>query len=322
MNKKDIKARVLSTLHAEQKAVELLKKSLDKEFFNAIDLLQNRKGKIIVTGVGKSSFVGMKIAATLTSLGHGAFFLNPMDALHGDSGMVENGDIVIALSFSGGTTELIKLVKYLKKSFKVSVVSITGNSKSTLAKISNHHIKVFVDDEGCPIGLAPMASTTASLVVGDLVASALTSPEIFKDKNFAKFHPAGSLGLSLKKVKEVMSKRKEIASVKENDLFVDVLHEGTKIASGIVAVINKNKELVGVVTDGDIRRILVKYDSPKDLLVKKIMTTKPRCIGEEDTLKDALSTMERFKITNLLVINEGKKFTGIVHIHNILEDAV
>ncbi|MCI0542518.1 KpsF/GutQ family sugar-phosphate isomerase [bacterium] len=317
------KKRVEFTLKHETSAVSALAKLLrEKSFSDAVRMLQRREGKIITTGVGKSGFIAMKVAATLTSLGHGAFFLDPTGALHGDSGIVRDGDVVIAFSFSGESPELTKLLKYLKKNFTISIVGITGSSASTLAKIGDTALILQVKEEGCPLGLAPMASTTASLVVGDLLASALTAPETFKKEHFAKFHPGGSLGLSLKKVKEVMTLKDYAPLIFSGATFRQALGNMSKSNLGVIGVVDSREKLVGVITDGDVRRILLKYDAPKELAVRKVMSLSPKNISEEKSLKEALALMEKYKITNLFAVDSKKKLTGILHIHQILESSI
>jgi len=322
MNKKDTEKRVQNTLSYERKSIEALNKTLTKDFYDAVETLEERDGKIIITGVGKSGFIGMKIAATLTSLGHGAFFLNPMDALHGDAGMIDEEDVLIALSSSGNTTELLRLIKYAKRVFNIKIIAITGDRDSDLGKLSNHIIQIFINEEGCPLGLAPMASTTASLVVGDLLASALTSPVAFKEKHFARFHPAGDLGLSLQYVHGVMSTGEKVPISTETATLKDVLAEMTDKKSGITGVIDKKGTIIGVITDGDIRRFLVNNEIDQKACAKDMMTTDFKAIKKDETLKVALKNMEQFKITTLFVVEDTAKPIGIVHIHNIIEDVI
>ena len=322
MNRKQLEKRVRNTLESERKSVDSLLNSISDSFYASVEEILKRKGKIIVTGVGKSGFIGMKIAATLTSLGHSAFYLNPIDALHGDAGMIDDGDVLIALSFSGNTAELLRLVKYAKKSFRIKIISITGNGKSELANQSDHTITIDVKDEGCPLGLAPMASTTCTLVVGDLLASALTSPEEFKDEHFAKYHPAGTLGLKLKKVKDVIKNRNRVPKVSENEALESALKISSDVGLGVVAIVDQKEKLIGAITDGDVRRILLEHDSPNKLEANKVMTDSPKSITIDDSLLDALHIMESHKITNLFVVDKFNKLLGLIHIHDILEDSI
>ena len=322
MDKKAMLSRVRFTLAAEEKAVRALTKALDSSFVEAVELLTSRRGKIIITGVGKSGFVGMKMAASFTSLGHPAFFLNPLDALHGDAGMVSSGDVVISISFSGESIEAVKLIAHLRKTSKIAHITITGRSISRLASLSDVALLTYITEEGSPLGLAPMASTTAALVMGDLLASALTSPESFKKGQFAKFHPGGTLGLSLRAVKEVMTSGEQLPSVREGVSFGQALEEITNKKLGIVGVVNQRSILVGTVTDGDIRRILLKYDEPKSLSARSVMTKNPKFVYAEATLKEALAVMEEFRVTSLFVVDSKKKLLGVVHIHDIVENSL
>jgi len=319
----EAKKRVAFTLKQEKAALNLLAGLVrERSFSDAVNILANREGKIITIGLGKSGFIAMKTAATLTSLGRGAFFLDSMAAMHGDAGMVQDGDIVIAFSFSGESLELVKLLKYLKKNFAIGIIGVTGNRNSTLARVSDAPLILQVREEGCPLGLAPMASTTASLVVGDLLASALTEPETFKKEHFAKFHPGGSLGLSLKKVEDAMTPLTLTPLIAPGATFGRALASMAKSNLGVIGVVDSAGKLVGVITDGDVRRILLKHDRPKKLAVEKVMTGAPKTIGEKKNLKEALALMERHKITNLFAVDEKRKLAGILHIHQILEDAV
>lgn len=313
-------ARAFFTLRAEDEALKGLKSLSKKGFLKTIEILRLRTGKIITTGVGKSGFIAEKIAATLTSLGHQSFYLDPLNALHGDVGVVSSGDCLLALSFSGESPELLKLLRHLKKDSSISILSITGNKKSLLAHLSDGSLSFSITHEGSPLGLAPMASTTTSLVLGDMLASALTDPKNFEKKHFAKFHPAGSLGLSLKKVSQAMVRGKEIPCIKESKLFSEALQEMTDKRLGVTAVVTISGKLVGAITDGDVRRILLKHRNPMDMEVGKLMTPRPKSILSEASLKEALVLMEKHKITTLFVVGKGERLLGLLHMHSILED--
>lgn len=320
MNSNIVEKRTKDTLSAEIASVSSLGQSINSDFFKAIKLLKKRKGKILVTGVGKSGFIGMKMVATLVSLGHQASFLSPLDALHGDSGIVEQNDILIAFSYSGSSPELVQLIKHLRKHFTIKVIAITGNKDSVLAKLAQGVISFVVKEEGCPLGLAPMASTTSSLVLADCIASALTSPEIFKKEHFARFHPAGSLGLSLKRVEEVMRSGKKLPVVDSSTLFEEVLRVITKQKTAqMVGVVDQSGCLVGAIGDGDIRRMLLKHGDLRQKPVHIIMNKTPKTIESTSNLQVALDTMRAHKINNLFVVNEMKKYIGFIHIHDIVE---
>ncbi len=321
MNKRLIEQRVKQTLQAEAVAVSALEHVLDEAFYSAIDMLIGRTGKILVTGIGKSGFVAMKMVATLTSLGHEAFFLNPLNALHGDSGIIKNGDVLVVFSFSGSSPELVHLVRHFKKHFSMNVLSITGNKESQLAELGDEIIAFSIEEEGCPLDLAPMASTTASLVIADCIASALTSPETFTQEDFAQFHPAGNLGLSLKKVKEIMREGDQTPRVSMNTSFEDVLTEITlQKAAQIVGVVDEEGRLVGAFADGDIRRMLIKHGDLRGKEIHSFMNANPKTVTAEDSLLTALNIMKEYKVNNLFVTDSENTYIGFIHIHDIVGD--
>ena len=316
MSNDNLKKRLKITLAAERTAVDNLLKTLTKRFFDAISAIQKRKGKIVITGIGKSGYMGMKTAATLTSLGHHAVFLHPVEALHGDVGMVADGDVLLVISFSGKSPEIVTIAEYLKKHFKITLIAITGNPKSDLARLSDHVLDIYVETEGSPLGLAPMASTTATLVMGDLIAVALTSPANFTKHHFARFHPGGNLGLELTTVSAVMAKGKELPLVSASTLLTKAIAESSAKKFGVVGIVDAQKKLVGVVTDGDIRRFLLKHPNITRSLAKDAMTVAPKVVDENTSLAEALTLMETYKITNVFVVKDGRP-VGIVHMHDI-----
>lgn len=311
--------RAKATLEQELLALRSLSKTIEKDLALVIEILRHRKGRIIVIGIGKSGFIGMKISATLVSLGNPAVFLHPADALHGDTGVVSDGDVILAISFSGRTAEVLKIVKYLKKEFTVKTVSITGSKDSPLARLSDGHITIHVKDEGSPHGFAPMASTTASLVVGDMIASALTSPTTFKKGQFARFHPGGGLALTMASVAEVMTRGADVPIVKDTQFLPEALKVMSGKFLGVTGVVNNKKQLIGVITDGDVRRFLIKNPRDVHIPVTDIMNKKPKSISGSATLKEALSIMEEFRITSLFVLDMKHTISGIIHIHTIIE---
>ncbi len=313
--------RALQTLESAQKALKMLPQSLPA-LLAAEELLRGRAGKIIVTGVGKSGYIGQKIAATLTSLGHRSSFLHPVEAFHGDIGAISVGDVVIAISFSGESMEVVKLAKYLRKEFDVKVIAVTKSTATTLGRLSDVVAPLNIKDEGCPLGVAPMASTTATLVLGDMLAAALTEPDTFKKDHFARLHPGGGLALSLRTVKDVMRRGEDMPIVASDRDIVFALNEMSKKKLGITGVVDKRKRLVGVVTDGDIRRFLAGSHFVRDAKVVVMMTRHPKSINSKATLKDALSLMEKYRITSLFVFDKTKQPTGIIHIHDIVEGTI
>ncbi len=310
------------TLQQGIHALSALKNTAPAELEDVIKILKRRKGRVIVTGIGKSGFIGMKISATLVSLGHSSVFLHPVDALHGDTGVVSDGDALLAISFSGRSAEVVKIVKYLKKEFAVSVVSIIGNRESPLAKISDAHVTLDVRDEGSPHGFAPMASTTASLVVGDMIATALTSPTSFQKGQFARFHPGGGLALEMHTVDSVMTKGKDIPTVSRSKFLKDALKEMSEKFLGVTGVVDAHRKLVGVITDGDVRRFLLQHDFASAVTVEKIMNRTPKSVSKDASLKQALTLMEEYRITSLFVLDGKQRPIGIIHIHAIVGDAV
>lgn len=316
-----LKNQIKRTLRAEQEALSRLERELNASFFQAVNYIKRRKGKIIIVGIGKSAFVGMKMVSTFNSLGIVSVFLHPVEALHGDLGVVGLDDTVIAISNSGETKEILKLVSHLLK-HQIPVISITGDSKSSLAKLSQFSINFKIKEEGSPYNLAPMASTTVCLVIGDLLATSLSLEKGFKKKKFADFHPAGSLGLQLSSIKDFMMKGGKVPKVKENTPMPEILKEITEKRFGITSVLDKKNRLVGVITDGDIRRLLMSgkfsYDSPASL----ILTKNPKTAGENETLQEALSRMEQNKITALFVVDKRQKCIGMIHMHQIVEEKV
>lgn len=312
--------RMKKTLAQEMVALRNLKKNIrSSAFSSAITLLKNRKGKIVMLGVGKSGIIGLKIVATFTSLGHTAVFLHPVEALHGDTGIVTDGDILIALSFSGESAEVVKIVRYLKINFSVGCIAVTGDERSSLVQLADVSIAMDVPEEGCPIGLAPMASAVATLAVGDLLASALTSPAEFDKRHFAKLHPGGSLGLDSRTVREMMKERNAMPLVKHSASLQHALTVMTEDGQGVVGVCDSRGALVGIITDGDVRRFILKHHSIGAKKAKEAMTKNPKTIHANETAKDALLFMEQYRITSVFVIDDvNKKPIGMIHTHDIL----
>lgn len=289
------------------------------EIKQAAQIIAGREGCIVVTGIGKSAFVGQKISATLTSLGQRATFLHSVEAVHGDIGVLSEGDVLISLSFSGETKEVVKLTKYAKKHFGVSVVALTKSRHSALGKIADVVIEIKIKDEGSPNDMAPMASTTATLVLGDMLAAVLME-DSFKDDHYARLHPGGTLGLKMKKVKSLM--RKNVPLVREEDTLAKVLKEIDKKSLGATGVVDKQGKIVGIITDGDIRRLLIKDLNIGDVRAGDIMTKAPKHIQEADSLEIAIAQMETHKIMHLFVTNKFMRPVGVIHIHDIVENAI
>ncbi len=292
----------------ESKAVSNLAEVLDKNFTQTIDAILASKGRVIVCGMGKSGIIGKKIAATLASTGTPSFFMHPGEAYHGDLGMVTHEDVFLALSNSGETSEVIKLIPFLKDNKNI-LVSLTGNKESTLAKSSNFHINVKVDEEACPLQLAPTSSTTACLAMGDALAVTLMKARDFKPENFAKFHPGGSLGkrLLLRVENEMVTEDLPIADVKSGILDLIQL-----ISNGGLGLCIINGKEPGIITDGDIRRAIETYGkSVFEISANSIMSSKPNSVEVGTRMEDALALMQSLSISSLLV-KDGNKIVGVV----------
>ena len=295
----------------EAQAILNLIPKLDEEFTKAIELIIGSKGKLIVTGVGKSGHIGEKIASTMASTGTPAFFVNPLDAFHGDLGMICEGDVVMAISNSGQTDELLRFIPMLTER-KISIISMSGNPESLLAKYSDCHLDISVEKEACPLNLAPTSSTTATLAMGDAIACALMTVRKFEAKDFAKFHPGGSLGRRLlAKVKDYMITENLPIVIRESKIS-DTLLQISRTKMGIAVVVEEGK-ILGVVTDGDIRRTMQRdQDRFFELTVKDLMNNNPKTIKEDAKLSQAEELMRQYNINSLIVVNDKKQFVGVI----------
>ena len=313
MNINDIAKEVFEI---ESNEIAKLSDLLTDDFSDAIHAIINTEGKFIISGMGKSGIIGKKIAATLASTGTPSFFLHPGEAYHGDLGMIEKNDIVLLISNSGETDEILKLIPFLKSQENI-VIAMSGKPNSTLAQNSNYHLNVSVDKEACPLQLAPMSSTTATLVMGDAIAAALMKLRNFKDENFALFHPGGSLGRRLlTKIKDVM-KKDNLPICKETAIAKDIIHIITDGKCGLVVVIEENK-IKGIITDGDIRRVMESQEENFfKLSAKDIMTTSAKLISEDSKLVEASDIMSENKINSLVVINKNSELSGIVQMYDL-----
>lgn len=302
----------------EAKALSDLSVQLDQQFDRAIDQMLQTKGRVVITGVGKSGLIGRKIAATLASTGTPSMFMHPVEAFHGDLGMLRKEDIIVGISYSGETEELLKLIPFIKKQ-KIKLIGISGNPKSTLANHSDFHLNVKVHKEACPLELAPTSSTTATLAMGDAIAVALMKARKFKSEDFAQFHPGGSLGRKLlTTVDQVMFKEK-LPLLKQGDPFSKIIDVMTKGRLGLAVVVN-NKSIQGIITDGDLRRAMDKYKADLfEVSAGEIMTKNPKRISREMKLVEAEELMSKLKITSLLV-EDKKQLVGIVQLYSITND--
>ena len=306
----------------EAKAILKLKDSLGIEFDKAIDILYNTKGKVIITGMGKSGLIGKKIAATLTSTGTPSYFLHPAESTHGDSGIITRDDVVIAISNSGETQELLNLLPLIKR-FGVHIISMTGNMESTLAKAGNVVLNIAVEKEACPLGKAPTASTTATLAMGDALAVCLLKKRGFTEEDFLIYHPGGALGKGIKFHVEDLMLKENLPIADENMLFTDLIKLISEHKLGMAIITDDAGRLSGILTDGDIRRVVVKYSSDiTHLKAKEVMTINPKTVAQNDFAASALHLMEKYSITALAVVDDDNKPLGVVHIHDLLKAGV
>lgn len=305
----------------EAKSILRLKDSIGDNFDKAIEILYNCKGRVIVTGMGKSGLIGKKIAATLSSTGTPSYFLHPAESTHGDSGIITKQDVVIAISNSGETQELLNLLPIIKR-FGVLMIGMTGKMGSTLAQASDVVLDISVEREACPLNKAPTASTTATLAMGDALAVCLLEKRGFTEEDFLIFHPSGALGKGfLYRVSDLM-KTEDLPVASENDSFSKVIEIITAHKLGMAMILNSNNELVGVLTDGDIRRTLIKFGNTSNLVIKDVMTSNPKKITASSYGASALNLMEKYSITALAVVDENNKPVGVIHIHDLLKAGV
>lgn len=309
-------------LRIEAEAILALIDKINGEFSRAMEIILSCKGRVVVTGMGKSGLIGKKIAATLASTGTPALFLHPAEGIHGDLGMVMKGDVIIAISNSGETEEIVKLLPVFKR-LAVPVIAMTGGMKSALAKAAEVTIDVGVAEEACPMGLAPTASTTATLAMGDAMAITLLEKRGFKEEDFACFHPGGSLGKKLLlRVEDVMHSGAEVPVVKAATSMREALFEITSKKMGITTVVDGNGKLVGVITDGDLRRYLEKSDDLFSKSAGELAHGNPKMISRDALAAEAVAIMEKYSITSLLSVDGEGRPEGIIHLHDLLKAGV
>ena len=318
----DINKLACEVFDIEANAILNLKSGLGENFDKTIDLLYSSKGKVIITGMGKSGLIGKKIAATLTSTGTPSYFLHPAESTHGDSGIITRDDVVIAISNSGETQELLNLLPLIKR-FGVPVISMTGNLNSTLAKAGNVVLDISVEKEACPLGKAPTASTTATLAMGDALAVCLLKKRGFTEEDFLIYHPGGALGKGIKFHVEDLMLQENLPIASEDMMFTDLIKLISEYKLGMAILTNQIGELTGILTDGDIRRIVIKYNSDlSKLIAKDVMTRNPKTVAKTDFAAGALHLMEKYSITALAVVDDKNIPIGVVHIHDLLKAGV
>jgi arabinose-5-phosphate isomerase len=303
-------------LQTEAAAVLALVDRLDDRFAEAVTLIVRCKGRVIVTGMGKSGIVCRKIAATLASTGTPAFFLHPAEAVHGDLGVIQADDVVIAMSYSGETEELTRVLETLKR-IGAPLIALTGGPTSTLAQAANVALDCSVSEEACPMNLVPTASTTAALAMGDALAMTVLVEKGFKPEDFANLHPGGKLGKRLMRVDQLMSAGDALPVVQLHTAMKDVIYEMSRKGLGMTSVVEKDGRLAGIITDGDLRRKMATTPNIQDLSARDVMTPNPVAIPQSTMAVEALAMMEQRKITSIVVIDADRRVEGVVHLHDL-----
>jgi arabinose-5-phosphate isomerase len=317
--KETILASAQKTILSESEAIAKLVDFVNDDFVKTVEIIYNTTGRLVVTGIGKSAIIAQKIVATLNSTGTPSLFLHASEAIHGDLGMVQPGDVVICISKSGNSPEIKVLVPLLKR-FGNKLIAITGNTTSFLGKEADYVLNTHVESEACPNNLAPTNSTTAQLVMGDAIAVCLMEMRSFTAEDFAKYHPGGALGKKLLlRVGDMLdTTHKPIVAPDSN--IKSVIMEISEKRLGVTAVV-KNNEVIGIITDGDIRRMLNKTENISGLVAQDIMTVNPKMIKSTDMVSDALNILEDFSITQLVVVDHGE-YRGVIHLHDILKEGI
>lgn len=311
-----------AVLKIEADSIMKLQERINDNLKHAVDTILKSKGRVIVTGMGKSGLIGRKIAATLSSTGTPSYFLHPAESTHGDSGIITREDVVIAISNSGETSELLNLLPLIKR-FEVPLICFVGRLNSTLSQKSDVVFDISVEKEACPLGKAPTASTTATLAMGDALAICLLKQRGFSEEDFLLYHPSGTLGRGiLYNIKELMVKGNDLPIAKENDSFLSTIDLISQKRLGCAIIVNYAGKITGILTDGDIRRSLTKYQNLSELLTKDVMTKSPKTISEEELAVKALAVMEKYSITSIVVCNKSFEPVGLIHIHDLLKAGV
>jgi len=303
-------------LETEAAAIVALVARLDGRFDRAVDLLLQCRGRVILTGMGKSGIICQKIAATLNSTGTASVFLHPAEALHGDLGVIQSNDVVIALSHSGETAETLRLLETIRR-LGAKLIAITGTNGSTLAEAADVALDCSVTEEACPMNLVPTASTTAALALGDALAMTLLVAKGFKEQDFANLHPGGKLGKRLSRVESWMRSGKDCPIVEAGTPMRDVIYEMSRKALGMTCVVDDQEKLLGIITDGDLRRHMERGDAILNKTAAEVMTKNPVAIPPNMLAAEALNIMENRKITALVVIGDDRRVAGVVHLHNL-----
>ncbi len=307
------------TISNEAQAISNLKNFIDSDFVNTVETIYKSQGRVVVTGIGKSAIIANKIVATLNSTGTPAIFMHAADAIHGDLGIVQQNDVVICISKSGNSPE-IKVLVPLIKNFNNKLIALTGNKESFLGKEADFILNSYIEKEACPNNLAPTTSTTAQMVIGDALAVCLLDLKGFTSKDFAKYHPGGTLGKKLYlRVSDIASQNMVPKVSPDADVATSIVEISEKML-GVTAVLD-NEEIIGIITDGDIRRMLKDHKNIGDLKAKDIMSKNPKTIEEDELAVEALELLEKNKISQLLAVKDGK-YKGVVHIHNLIREGI
>ena len=309
------------TILAESKAIANLTNLIDSDFEKTVQFILNSKGRVVVTGIGKSANIATKIVATLNSTGTPAIFMHAADAIHGDLGIIQKDDVVICISKSGNTPEIKVLVPLIKNSNN-KIIAITGNADSFLGTQADFTLNTYVEKEACPNNLAPTTSTTAQLVMGDALAVCLLKMKGFTDKDFAKYHPGGALGKRLYLRVSDLIKNNETPKVSETTSVAQVIVEISEKRLGVTAVLNENDQITGIITDGDVRRMLSKTLEISKLTAKDIMGKNPKMISQDAMAIEALETLENNNITQILITDDQKTYVGVVHLHDLIKEGI
>ena len=318
----DFKQIVKDVLLTEAKEIEKAASNVSFDIEKAIDLIINSKGKLIVTGVGKSGLVGTKIAATLASTGTSSFFLHPTEAMHGDLGMIGKEDIVLGISYSGESEELVQILPHLKR-FNIPLIAMARNENSTLAKYADVFININVEKEACPLDTAPTSSTTLTMAMGDALAVCLMKKRDFKKEDFASFHPGGSLGKKLFIKVDDLLRKENLPVVSRETKLKDAILIMSQGRLGSVIIEDENKNIIALLSDGDLRRALMNDNFSMDCKVEDIATKNPKILKNKELLaSDALQLIEDFKIQLLIVTDENNKLVGVLHIHDLIEAGI
>lgn len=318
----DFKQIVIDVLLTEAKEIEKAAAKVSFDIEKAIDLIVNSKGKLIVTGVGKSGLVGTKIAATLASTGTSSFFLHPTEAMHGDLGMIGKDDIVLGISYSGESEELVQILPHLKR-FNIPLIAMAKNENSTLAQYSDVFINISVEKEACPLDTAPTSSTTLTMAMGDALAVCLMKKRNFQKEDFASFHPGGSLGKKLFIKVDDLLRKDNLPVVSRETKLKDAILVMSEGRLGSVIIENEDKKVIALLSDGDLRRALMNDNFSMDCKVEDIATKNPKMLKNKELLaSDALQVIEDYKIQLLLVTDENDKLVGVLHIHDLIEAGI